>query len=113
VSLFLENAQRLFETAEVFSRTGGASEMTILVGRDGVRMLSESDWALDRLLDDSGAQMAFRVSERGGAVRLEGRSGTTACRLESESPQVVARRLLHCRSLPAGWAPLLPAASRR
>ena len=88
--------------------------MTILIGVEGgVRLLADSDWPLDRLLAERGARTAYRVSERAGQVRLEGRTGSQACRLQTETPQSIARRLLNSIPAPhpAGTWRILPAAS--
>ncbi len=68
--------------------------MTILLGGDGIRMIADSDWPLDSLLWRHGAKTAYRVSEHGGRIRVEGREGATRCVLESARPQTVARMLL-------------------
>jgi len=87
VDRFFENARGIFEAAEAASRAGQApSELTILITAEGaVQMVAESDWPLDRLLAERGARMAYRVGERGGRIRLEGRSTSETCRLESAS----------------------------
>ncbi len=100
---FFENARKIFETAEAASRAGQVtSELTILITAEGaVQMVAESDWPLDRLLAERGARMAYRVGETGGRVRLEGRSTSETCRLESAT-----------RAREALWGPtlaLLPA----
>jgi hypothetical protein len=85
VSQFFENARSIFEAAESASRAGqAASDLTILIGTEGgIQMVADSDWPLDRLLAHRGAQMAYRVGERNGTVRLDGRSGWQTCRLET------------------------------
>jgi hypothetical protein len=85
VSQFFENARSIFEAAESASRAGQVpSDLTILIGAEGgIQMVADSDWPLERLLAHRGAQMAYRVGERGGKVRLEGRSGSQTCRLET------------------------------
>jgi hypothetical protein len=91
VSHFAENAQRILDAAE---SAGSCSEMTILIGQDGIRMIANSDWPLDSLLWHHGARTAYRVSENRGSVRVEGREGSRRCVLESSSPSRVARLLL-------------------
>ncbi len=85
VSIFFENARKIFETAEAAVRAGETpSDVTILVGNDGgLQVLADSDWPLDSLLAHRGARMAYRVGARGGRALLEGRSGFESCRLES------------------------------
>jgi hypothetical protein len=101
MSRFLEDAGRIFEAAESVSASGQVvSDVTILVGAEGgVHLLADSDWPLDRLLAERGAWTAYRVSERAGQVKLEGRAGARACLLQAETPQSIARRLLN--SIPA------------
>jgi hypothetical protein len=68
--------------------------MTILIGQNGIRMIADSDWPLESLLWHHGAQTAYRVSESGGSVRVEGREGSRRCVLESASHARTARLLL-------------------
>ena len=88
---FAEQAEEIFRAAQ---SAGTASEMTILLGGDGVRLIADSDWPLDSLLWHHGAKTAYRVSELNGRIRVEGREGATRCVLESARPQAVARMLL-------------------
>jgi len=115
VSRFLEDAQRILETAEAVSAAGQTvTDFTVLIGPAGeLQMLAGSDWPLERLLAEQGARTAYRVAERRGKVRVEGATGRQSCRLESESPGQVARRLLNAtpNPRPAGTCRLLPAAS--
>jgi hypothetical protein len=114
VSRFLDDARAIFEAAESASLSGQAvSDFTMLIGQDGaIQMLAASDWPLDRLLAERGARAAYRVGESNGRVLVEARSGSQTCKLESESPRAVARRILGLNPiLPhAGSLPLLPAA---
>ena len=72
--------------------------MTILIGQDGaIRMFADSDWPLDSLAWHHGAKASYRVSERRGSVRVEGREGMRTCVLQSVTPAETARRLLGCR----------------
>jgi hypothetical protein len=115
VSRFFDDAYSIFEAAESASRSGQrVSDTTVLIGPDGaIQMLAGSDWPLDRLLAERGARQAYRVVEAGGRVRLEARSGSLTCRLESQTTRRAAWELL-------GFSPaqprvetslLLPAAS--
>lgn len=112
---FLDDAQRIFETAEAVSAAGQAvTDFTVLIGPEGgIQMLADSDWPLERLLAERGAQTAYRVAERRGKVSVEGSTGRQNCRLESESPRQAARRLLNATPSPflGGTWRLLPAAS--
>lgn len=96
MSDFLQNAERIFETAT--SAAGSQSEsqdFAILIGRDGaIRMVMGSDWPLYSLEAYHGAQAAYRVSRCATQVRVEGKSSTATCLLESEPIASVARRLL-------------------
>ena len=119
VSRFLDDARAIFEAAEAASRSGEAvSDFTMLISREGaIQMLAASDWPLDRLLEERGARAAYRVGEVNGRVKVEARTARETCRLESETPQSVARRVLGLprpaavSSAPprAGSSPLLPA----
>ena len=80
-------AQRAQELLEAALNAPVASEMTILIGSDGaLRLCSDSDWPLDSLARERGAQAAYRVSARNGSVRVEGRQGMHTCVLESRRP---------------------------
>ena len=69
--------------------------MTILIGTDGgIQMIANSDWPLDSLALERGAKSAYRVSERGGRVRVEAREGYSRCVLESNTTACAARLLL-------------------
>jgi hypothetical protein len=91
-----EQALEIMDAAENASRQGQVcSEMTILIGPEGhIRMVADSDWPLDSLVRHHGAQSAYRVSERTGSIRVEGRDGTRRCLLESAAPSRIARLLL-------------------
>jgi hypothetical protein len=95
VSRFVDHAQNILEAAE---SAGSCSEVTILVGPNGIRMIADSDWPLDSLLMHHGAETAYRVSERRGSVTVEGREGSKRCMLESVPPAQVARLMLAARS---------------
>jgi hypothetical protein len=95
VGTFLDNARSIFEAAESAALSGhAASHLTILVGGDGaIRIITDSDWPLDRLLAHNGGRMAYRVSEDAGRLRVEGFSGGAACRMETDTPRSAPRRL--------------------
>src|SRR5471030_1608680 len=96
VTDFLQNAERIFETAT--SAEGVELEsgnLAILIGQDGaIRMLMGSDWPLHSLEAHYGAQAAYRISRSASQVRVEGKSRTASCLLESEPVSSIARRLL-------------------
>ncbi len=93
VTGFLENAERIFETASQGEPASG--DLAIVIGQDGnIRMLMDTDWPLDSLQAHHGAMAAYRVSRRGSRVRVEGKSRTGSCVLQSEPVSSVARRLL-------------------
>jgi hypothetical protein len=81
VSRFAATAASILETAEAGD---SPTAMTILVAPDGgLRLISNSDWALDRLQADTGAAMAYRVTRTDQRIRLEGRAGTKQCVFET------------------------------
>jgi hypothetical protein len=95
VTGFLENAERIFETAASAQGELECSDLAIVIGQDGnIQMLMGSDWPLDSLQAHHGAMAAYRVSRSGSQVRVEGKSPTGSCVLQSEPVSSVARRLL-------------------
>lgn len=92
----MSNAGQILEAAEGCVRANQQPEdWTILFGPGGqIEMVAGSGWALDALQRERGSEMAFRVGHRGGRVAVEGRAGSRRCRVESETPAAVARRLL-------------------
>lgn len=96
VSVFLDNAQRILDTAVSGAENGLSPEtMTILFMADGsLRAVAGSDWTLAALEEEYGARMSYRVAASGGRVKVEGRMGGEKCFLESELPGALARRLL-------------------
>ena len=92
---FLDDAASILEAAEAVAESSNPSNVTILITpQGGIHMLSDSDWPLASLEAHHGARTAYRVSQASGHVTVEGRCGNQRCRLESEHPQAVARRLL-------------------
>ena len=87
---FAEHAQQILDAAE---SAGSCTDLTILLGCDGIRMIAGSDWPLDSLLWHHGANSAYRVTERRGRIRVEGREGSRKCLLESGAV-ATARMLL-------------------
>ncbi|HTS76904.1 MAG TPA: hypothetical protein VMG40_11905 [Bryobacteraceae bacterium] len=80
MSRFAQHAAEILDAAE---SAGSCSDLTILLGPQGIRLISDSDWPLDSLLWHNGAQSAYRVTERRGSIRVEGREGSRTCVLES------------------------------
>ena len=110
----MENAESIWQTAESAANAGhNPSDLTILIGTDGaIRMLADCDWPLDSLSRHHGAKMAYRVREENGKLRLDGKSGSATCTLETRTPNSVARQLLgvgQVHDLPSGWAGRGPA----
>lgn len=112
MGLFEENAARIFDAAQDAAGAGlTPSEMSILIRRDGgIHMVAGTDWPLESLQAHHGAQMAYRVSQQGGTVRVTGRAGSRTCLFEAAKPNRVARQLL---GAPVAYtlvnpAPLLP-----
>ena len=92
---FLDNAQRILETAVSAGDNAGTESLAILIGADGgIHMVMGSDWPLHTLQAHHGASAAYRISRSGAQVRVEGKSRTGSCLLQSEPPASVARRLL-------------------
>lgn len=88
MSRFLDNAASIFEAAESSVENGlTPSDMTILIGVEGgIRLVAgSSDWSLDAIQADRGAEMVYRVSQMGEKVRVEGRAGSQTCVLETEA----------------------------
>lgn len=91
MSRFAEQAEEIFRAAE---SAGSPSDLTILMGQDGLHLIADSDWPLDSLLWQHGATTAYRVTEQRGAIRVEGRQGTARCVIESARPAAIAKMLL-------------------
>lgn len=93
---FLDNAARILEGGQSAVQAGcNQSAWTVLFPREGgVRMVADSDWSLDALARESGAEMAYRVSVSGSQVAVEGLAGGRRCALQSEPLSATFRRLL-------------------
>ena len=86
----LANAESIFQTA-----LAGEGEVSILIGQDGaIRILMGAAWPLDSLQAEHGSRAVYRVARPAGRLRVEGRSATSACLLQSFQTGSVARRLL-------------------
>lgn len=100
------------EAAESCARANQpAANWSILLSAGGqIEMVAASGWALESLRRERGAEMAYRVGEAEGRIAVEGRTLSRTCRIESETPAALARRLLgappaYTLSLPALAAP--------
>ena len=112
---FAENAASLLDAAECAVRSGDTpSHLTILLGCEGgIRMIADSDWPLESIQAYHGASTAYRVTQGGGNVRVEGRDGSRTCVFESPKPSQAARLILSGTvSALAGlhYRPFLPSA---
>ncbi len=95
MSLWIERAamrtrrERLRRRTEELLETAQAGlepcDLSLLVEGEGgaVFLTTASDWSLDRLLRERGAQAGWRIRRRGGEVRIEGRWGGDCCRLRA------------------------------
>ena len=74
---FLENAARILEGGRSAVQAGcTSSAWTVLIAREGgIRMVADSDWPLDSLAREAGAEMAYRVSVNGTHVAVVFPSG--------------------------------------
>jgi hypothetical protein len=99
VDLFLEDAERIFESAMAAAAVDpDQSEVAILLdSRRAIRIVDAAGWQLDSLQADYGATTVYRVARGASGVCLEGRSGQRSCRLRAESPAAAARGLLNSR----------------
>ncbi len=93
---FLDTAARILEGGQSTVQAGcSSSAWTVLIAREGgIRMVADSDWPLDSLAREAGAELAYRVSVDGAQVQVDGLSHGRRCRLESEPPAAIFRRLL-------------------
>ena len=91
MSRFVDYAHEILDAAE---SAGSPSDVTILLGSNGIRLIADSDWPLDSLLRHHGADAAYRVSGDRGKVRVEGRELSRTCLLESTPMAQTARMML-------------------
>lgn len=93
---FLDNAARILEGGQSAVQAGcSESDWTVLIAREGgIRMVANSDWPLESLARESGAEMAYRVSVNGSRINVDGLSRGRRCALQSEPPAAAFRRLL-------------------
>jgi len=97
VSSFLDTAQQILEAAENVMLAGEApSETSILLGtKGGIHIVMDSDWPLESLQREHGAETAYRVSGNANRVQVDGRDGLRRCHLETITPALAARVLLN------------------
>ena len=97
MSRFIDNAVHILEAAENVMLTGQTpSPVSILLGHEGgIHIIADSDWPLDSLQREYGAQAAYRVSPLSGRVSVDGREGSRTCHLESAATAEIARQLLN------------------
>lgn len=102
MSAFLEDAIGIFETALTGGDdAGSASDMAVLVDSNGgLRIVDSHDWSLSGLESHYGARTIYRIDRGAGRVRVEARSGSQSCVLESAVPR---------RALLPGLSPTFPA----
>ena len=94
MSRFVDYAHEILDAAE---SAGSPSDVTILLGANGIHMIADSDWPLDSLLLHHGADAAYRVSGNQGSVKVEGRDLSHRCLIESRTPAQTARLMLAAR----------------
>lgn len=84
---FWSNAEQVFEVAQAAGAGEGISDLAILIQPDGaIRLMDASGWQLSALAAHSGADTVYRVTRQQGRVRVEGRSRTHSCLLQTEIP---------------------------
>ncbi|MBN8733598.1 MAG: hypothetical protein J0L64_23900 [Acidobacteria bacterium] len=94
---FLHDASAILETA---SQSPSPTPYTLLIQSTGqLHLIAESDWPLDRLAAEQGALRAYRVSHTAGGLSVDGCQGPRTCRLTSQPPSAIARRLLSAPAL--------------
>jgi hypothetical protein len=87
VSRFLEDAERVLETASINPADGGMAGLAILIDAwGGMRMVDGSGWRPEALEAHYGAKTVYQVTRTPGGVRVTGRSGSQSCTLESARP---------------------------
>jgi hypothetical protein len=84
VSTFVGDAERLLETAVQAREYRSPADLCIVVLTDGqILAKSDMDWSLSGLQSHYGARRVYRISHRDGCTRVEGRSGSQSCVIES------------------------------
>jgi hypothetical protein len=90
----------MLETAQNAVELGvGTAEWTLLVDHGGgVQLIEGGAGDLRALSASRGAQAAWRLTRRGGKLRVEGQNGTERCLLEATARDGAWRRVLgDCR----------------
>ena len=97
MSRFIDNAVQILEAAENVMMSGQTpSAVSILLGAGGgIHIIADSDWPLDSLQREHGAQSAYRVSPLPDRVRVDGREAGRTCHFETALPVEVARQMLN------------------
>ncbi len=83
VDAFLEDLAGLLESAEAGE---SATDLTILVGSQGVEMLSNVPGPLEAIRIQNGARLAYRITRRAGRVQVEGAAAGRTASLSSAPP---------------------------
>ncbi len=84
---FLDDLAGLLESAEAASRASAeASDITILIGNEGVRMVSSFPGPLEAIRIQHGARIAYRITHRSGRVQVEGAASGRFGSLSSAPP---------------------------
>ena len=97
MSQFIDDAVEILPAAESVMGTGQTpGQYSILLGLGGgIRMIADSDWPLDSLQREYGANTAYRVSTSDGRVKVDGNHGNRTCHFEATPPAQVAQFLLN------------------
>ena len=84
MSDFLRRAGEILDIAA--SASPDAPNTAIVIDRQGgMRMVDPAGWTLPALSAEFGASSVFKVERQGGAVRVEGLSGSERCLLQRAS----------------------------
>ncbi len=115
MSRFLEDAERVLETAGVKPAYCGMADLAILIDVwGGMRIVDAAGWRPEALQAHYGAATVYQVMRTPGGIRVMGRSGGRSCVLESSRPSppqpaILAPYGLACgarlSSLPSGFYP--------
>ncbi len=88
MSAFFQQAEEIFATARTAGAAGAEDgDLAVLVDEAGsIRVVAAGGWDAEALRLDRGARSVYRISRRGGRVRLEGRTSGERCLFESGRP---------------------------